>query len=459
MKPTPPGKRKPSLWKAVLLTFILLGIVFMICLSLLIYFADHLLDAFLRDRMTNAFAAAYPSYSLRIGGIHSSVWKSYIRCDSLTLETVDSTIVCSATSLSVNGIDWMKILQRKALTRDVFESSEIDVQDVLVDFRHSQNELSFKTLHLSLPDSEMVIDSVKYYSVLNDEHFFSRSRFRQTRYRFTVPRIGISGLNSYTVLDGDTFRAESIDIQDAIADVLVNMDKPYDKRSTRPQMPNEALLSLKKTIKIDSVIVRNGQLKYCERYAVRRSPGVITFNKIHAKACGIANHTLRPDTAFVHGEGLFMNAGVLKVFLAIPLASPGFSLRYSGTLGEMRAEKINQFLELAEHRRIASGILQSATCQVNVVSGKAHGTLRAVYKDLSISLLDKKTGKEGGILNRIASFLGNLFVVRGTNVPDKNGELKVGKILYSRKPDDYFFQFLWFSVRTGVSDVVGMPLK
>jgi catalase len=42
-------------------------------------------------------------------------------------------------------------------------------------------------------------------------------------------------------------------------------------------------------------------------------------------------------------------------------------------------------------------------------------------------------------------------------MPDEKGLMKIGEIKYTRNPENYFFQFLWFALRGGVADVVGFP--
>ncbi len=102
----------------------------------------------------------------------------------------------------------------------------------------------------------------------------------------------------------------------------------------------------------------------------------------------------------------------MKLHMAIPLASKDFSLRYSGSLSTMDVTELNSFIEPGEHQRIKSGILQSASFNINVNSGHASGTLRVVYKDVTIAVLNKNTGSEKGIFNRIVSFFGKVFVIR-----------------------------------------------
>jgi hypothetical protein len=123
----------------------------------------------------------------------------------------------------------------------------------------------------------------------------------------------------------------------------------------------------------------------------------------------------------------------------------------------MDATRLNSFIEPGEHHRIKSGMLQSAMFNINVNSGHSTGSLRMAYKDLSIAVINKDTGSEKGIFDRIASLFGKLFVIRGTNMPDAKGAMKIGQTKYKRNPDDYFFQFVWFALRNGVADVVGFP--
>lgn len=447
--------KKLSLLKAIKYASFIIGAVILICVSIFIFFPDPFINTFLKDRITKSFTNVYPAYTIQLGDMHYNVWKNRLVCDSITLKTSDSTFTCSVASFSVSGIGRMKILLQRDFTPNTLTSSVIDAQKIVLNFRKSQNEIRFGMLHISVPDSEMTADSIKYYSLIDDERFFAKSQFKQTRYRFDITQIKIMGLDCLALLQGNIFNARSINLHDVVADILVNMDKPYNKNSSNPQMPNEALSSMKEIVKVDSLKIINGRLKYSERFAVKAKPGVITFNKVNISVSGIANHTAHPITAVIHGEGLFMNSGTIKLFMAIPLTSKDFSLRYSGSFGAMDASKLNSFIEASEHHRIKSGVLQSATFNINVNSGHASGTLRVAYKDLSIAILNKNTGSENGVFDRISSLISKIFIIRGTNMPDKKGLMKIGEIKYTRKPDEPFIQFVWFALRSGVGDVVG----
>jgi len=150
-----------------------------------------------------------------------------------------------------------------------------------------------------------------------------------------------------------------------------------------------------------------------------------------------------------------MKTSTMKVLMIIPVASRETSFRYSGSLDRMDLTRLNSFLEVGEGLRIKSGTLQHATFDVNVTAGHASGTLRVTYRDLTIAFRDSGTGSERGAYNRITSYIANAWKIRGTNLSEKSGLMKIGKVNYTRKPDDTFLQLVWFSVRSGVGDVVG----
>jgi hypothetical protein len=199
----------------------------------------------------------------------------------------------------------------------------------------------------------------------------------------------------------------------------------------------------------------NGRLMYGERFAVSSKPAWVTFDNMHVLVEGIANHGSRGAAIIVHAQGNFLKAGAMNVLMSIPVASPEFSFHYSGSLGGMDLSALNSWLETAEQLRIKAGVLQEATFEITVASGRAGGNVRAVYRNVTLAAINKHTGSEKGFSDGIASFIANTFKIRETNMPDKSGSIKIGEVNYTRKRDDPFFRFAWFALRSGVRDVVG----
>jgi hypothetical protein len=433
----------------------IVGALFIISVILIVLFPDPFINTILKKQIAKSFEQSYPEYSIQLGEMRYSVWNNFLECDSIKLQTKDSSFTCSLDSFSIGGISWMKILTQSDFNPDAFSSSIINAEKIIMSFHESMQELSIKKFHISLPDSELTTSSIKYHHLIEDEQFFAKSKFRQTRLRLDISQINIIGLDFMSFLRGNTYSARKINLQDVFADILLNKDKPGEENLSAPQMPNELLSSIKEIIKVDSLEISNGNLKYSERFAVKSVPGIITFNKFNIYVSGIANHIVQPETTIIRGDGLFMNSASMKIFMALPLASKEFSLRYSGSVSRMDLAKLNIFLEPVENRRIKSGVIQSATYNINVNSGQASGNLRVAYNDLAIAVSNKNTIVDKVLLNRISNYVANMFIIRTINLPDEKGSMKIGEINYLRNPRDHFFQFLWFSLRSGIGDVVG----
>jgi hypothetical protein len=212
-------------------------------------------------------------------------------------------------------------------------------------------------------------------------------------------------------------------------------------------------------LQVDSLSITNGHLTYRERVLAGADPGVLTFGAVSMFVEGIANRAEATAAILLRAQGDFMNAGVLKVLMTIPITPPDFSFHYSGSLSAMDLTRLNTFLEIAERTRIKSGNAQEAAFDINVVDGQARGHMRGIYENLEIAVLDKQTDTKKGLSNRVASFLANAFKIRNSNAPDASGSMKEGEVNYTRRPQDEFLQVAWFALRTGVLDVISQSSK
>ena len=451
----PPHRQKLSPLKIASYAGYAAGAIVLVCALALLLFPDPLVNRFIKPRIIKAFAEAYPAYSIRIADMNYSVLKNRFGFDSVALSAVSGTFSSHLGRFSVSGIDWMHLLWGGSLGLKDFADVGLDAQDIELKLPQSHYKLRCERLHASVPDSEIVVEALKFHPLGDDEQFFAGSEFRTTRFRLVVPHVRVKGLACLELLQGKTYRTRSVQIHDALLDVMVNKDKPNSKDTSSPLMPNEILSSIKKTLRVDSLSIMNGRLKYSERFEVGAKPAWITFDSMQVLAEGIANHGGRGAALVIHAQGKFLKLGTMNVLMTIPVASPEFSLQYSGSLSRMDLNPINSFLEVSDQMRIKAGVLEEVTFEINVASGHANGNVRGVYKDLTLAAIDKETGSQKGLSNGIASFIANTFKIRRTNVPDKSGSIKIGEVKYTRERDDSFINIVWFALRTGVRDVVG----
>jgi len=316
-------------------------------------------------------------------------------------------------------------------------------------------EFKSKNTNLSIKDSDLFADNIDIHPSMDDNHFFAESKFRKTKFQVFLPQLKISGIDYKSLFLGWKYQAHIIQIKEASLDILVSMYKPNKRDTAKTLMPNELFSSIKEVINLDSLSMINSEIKYCESYTAHSKPAVITFNNMNINAIGITNYRNNGDTVVIYANSSFMNTGLMNGILYVPLTSQKFSMHYLGSLSRMDLKKLNSFIEIAEHKRIKSGTVQTANFDIQVKDGHSKGYVRAVYKDFSLALLDSRTGSEKGIMNRIKSFIANAFKLHGTNEKDNSGILKLGKVQWTRKQDDNFTSFAWFSLRSGIANIVG----
>ena len=436
------------------LTFIVTGFL-LVGILLFIFFTDSFINIFVKDRIENVLMEKYPAYSIKLGEMHYIILKNKLISDSIFVQAADSALVIKGKAVSVSGINWINILIHRNIRIDAIRDSYLDVEKIEATNSITNYILLLENLRISLSDSLITADSIRYHPSVDDDELFAQSEYRQTRYRLDIPKIKIAGIDYNSLLNENVYKTGNINIYNLNADILVNKDKPFNVKSPDPQMPYEVFSSTSHKIKIDSVNVINGKLKYYERFAVNSIPAFILFDKVNISACSISNINVNKDTVIIHTEGVFMNSSRMKVFMEMPLTTNEFSLRYSGSFSEMDATELNSFIVPSEHHLIKSGIINTALFSINVDSGSAKGGVQIEYENLSIAILNKETESEDGILDQISTFIAKTFIVRENNMPDKNGLMKIGEIRYTRKPGDTFIQFIWFALRNGVGDVVG----
>ncbi len=443
-----PGKRASYAGVAV-------GALVLVCMLVLSLFLDPLVNRYIKPRIMKAFTEAYPNYSIRIPDMSYSIVKNRFGFDSVAVSAVDSTFFSTVGSFTVSGIGWMHLLWGGTLGPDDFANSMVKAQDIVLTFPREQYELRCGLLRVSVPDSEIVVEGVELHPPGDDEQFFTGSKFRKTRFRLIVPHARVLGLACLELLEGKAYRARSAHIHDAFLDALINKDRPFSQDTSSPRMPTEILTSIQGTLQVDTVSIMNGRLEYGERFAVGAKPALITLDSMQVLVEGIANHGDRGAAVVLHAQAKFMKAGTMHMRMSLPVASPALSFHYSGSLSGMELSALNGFLETAEQMRIKAGVLEAATFEIDVASGRASGNVRVAYRDLTFAAINKRTGSEKGFFDGIASFIANNFKIRGTNEPDESGSTKIGEVKYTRKRDEMFSEFTWFALRSGVGDVVG----
>jgi hypothetical protein len=444
--------RKLSLRRLSAYIGLSLGALILAVAVVIFLFGGAILDSYGKRKAERAFAEAHPGYALRFGKLDYAVGANRLVAQSVTLSATNTTL--KAGRISLTGVHWTRLLWGTAALADILADASLEATNLDVEFSQAHYGIRCARLRASVPGSELIAEGTELRTLAGDEEFFAAHEFRTPRFHVVVPECKVLGLAYGELLQGKSYRARSVHFSGPSFAALVNRDKPPKPFVKSPLMVHEALAAIRQPLQVDSLTITNGHFEYCERLAVGADPAVLTFGAVSLFVEGIANRGEAAAAIQLRGQGDLMDAGTMKVLMTIPIRPSNFSLHYSGSLSAMDLTRLDAFLEIAEHIRIKSGSAQEASYEIDVTNGQARGQVRAIYRDLEMAVLDKKTGTEKGLDNRVASFLENVLKIRNSNAPDASGSMKEGVVNYTRRPDDEFQQFAWFALRTGVMDVI-----
>ena len=90
---------------------------------------------------------------------------------------------------------------------------------------------------------------------------------------------------------------------------------------------------------------------------------------------------------------------------------------------------------------------------MNIKNGLSSADLTAIYKDLKVKAVNKKSLN---IESPLETFISNNFVLKESN--PENGKEDKGTFYYSKKNDDAFLDIIWLSVKGALGSIVGYAM-
>ncbi len=430
--------------------YLLIGIV-LLAVLLLIFFGA-ILNGPIKGKLERGYAKKHPGTELQLGEMVYTLGDNCLLVRSFTL--MGPNLKVESGPISLSGVHWLGLLLGTGHMGEPWADARIEVQNLDIKFPKKSYGIRCTRLQAVLAESELVAYGIGLEPLSEDEAFFAMSPYRQTRFRLQIPEFRVSGLLFADLLEKQSFQAHEIQILWPKLNVLANLEKPDIPFVKSPLMLAEALASIERAIKIDSLLINDGQLVYCERVGARAPPGVLTFTGVEMSAQGICSRAQPAASVVISAQGKLMSKGLLKMVMTIPPKENDFSLQVSGSLEAMDLTVLNAFLENVEHIRLKSGRVQDLVYEVDVTAGRARGHVRARYHDLSVTILDKETGSKKGFDNRLATLFANLFKIRHHSSRDIPAQMKQGQVDYIKSPELTFMQFIWFALRSGVLDII-----
>lgn len=319
-------------------------------------------------------------------------------------------------------------------------------------------------LQASLTDSTLDARGVAFAPTVSDAAFGRSQRYRRGLIKTTVAGITVQGIDVGGFVLGRGLRARRVELDSMRLDILSDRRRASNPERQRRRTPQGWIAALGRTVSVDSVVIRHGEIVYRERRGDYPQPGVLTFARLDVVAVNVRHFVGRRtngDPVTVSATTHLQNVGRLDAQFVVPLDAPRFDLSFRGTLGAMPAASFNPFIQETMPVRLTNGRVVGISFYATVTGGVARGSVTPRYNDLSVAVTRSGStgimgsgGIFGGAARGIASLVGNWTKVRANNPDDVAATPRSGAIHHTFTSDETLPAFLWASVRDGLLAVV-----
>ena len=275
---------------------------------------------------------------------------------------------------------------------------------------------------------------------------------RRKTWNFTATAIRIDGIRHWALL------RKNLDAREIHLDTPrlgVYLDRRVDpKKIHKPSvLPQEHLRRLKKEVRIDNILVTDGEIVLTEVAIDGVRPGTFVFADIAAMITNVSNDPSRMSLpCSIDVRSRLADEGAMHGIFEYDLSSDSLTIDGEGTIGKMEASKLNDLILNLNGIYVRGGTIDSTWFEMHVKEDVATGKVRCLYRGMEFVLVDKNSHEQN-----FKHQMMNLFKETRDANPHEPGQLPMTAAVHLRRePDDNVIKFVWLTVRQGLMRTLGV---
>lgn len=315
------------------------------------------------------------------------------------------------------------------------------------------------TIKGSTASKKIAVSGFKLTPLYDELTFARKYKIQKDRYNLSFDKIEFNGVDFIGLNTDEKLHAKSLKIGPANVEVFMSRESPpppgFDKGQNYPHM---ALKRLNMPILIDTVKIRNVNVKYAEFNPASKKIGSVDFKALTGNILNVTNDSLqliKKNHALADLNTLLMGTGKLNVKIDFNLTDKNGTFTYSGRLGKFDMKNLNPLSKSLGLVEIESGNIQQVDFKANGNLRSATGSMSMLYTNLKVKLLSDNIDGEGTKKKDFLSFLANTILVKDEN-PQKGEAPRTANMTNTRINSASFFNLMWKTVFVGIKDIVGV---
>jgi len=319
-------------------------------------------------------------------------------------------------------------------------------------YNYSADSISLNTASGSAQVKKFVIDPA-----LREDAFVKSLSTQDDRFDFQINDIRILQINMPELFNEKLF-ADSMLIGSSSFKIYRDLSIKRDKKNRVGSYPHQVIEDIPIPVLIRKMTLSNTFVEYKEKNPRTNQAGKVQFHDVRATITNLTNHkdAIKENnimTADVTTR--FLNKALLKVVWAFYLRHPKGKFNVRGNMAGMSFKDASVITEPMGPAKMEDGRL--ASLQFNFVGNDygTTGTVKMLYDDLKISLLERDKGSNELDKKALATFAASI-IIKKSNSAGKKDNPRVIQVQAERDPNRSIFYLVWKSLFKGIKETAGI---
>lgn len=292
---------------------------------------------------------------------------------------------------------------------------------------------------------------------LAEDAFVRSLPTQDDRFDFNIHRIDFRNIDIRRLFD-ERIEADSLTIGAATFKIYRDLGIVRDRKNRVGTYPHQALARLSMPVNIRRMVINNAFIEYKERSASTRKAGKVQFYNTRAAIANITNDKQAVQQNKIMRADIrtsFLNQASLQLAWSFYLLHAQGRFDIKGEMGPIDATKLNVLAEPMGPARIEEGKVNSLRMNLAGNDYSMNGTVRLLYENLKISLLEKDEETKKLEKKKLASLAANL-VIKNNNPSGKKDEPRVASVTNDRNTNRSIFHLSWKTLFKGIKETAGI---
>lgn len=313
----------------------------------------------------------------------------------------------------------------------------------------------------STKSKQITVTNFKMTPMFPELQFARKYKVQKDRYDLSFGKIKLENVDFLGLSNDQHIMANALHLDDANVDVFMSRESPAPPGLDKAKnFPHVALKRLQIPIDIDTIKIKNLDIKYSEYNPASKKTGSVSFKNSNGSILNVTNDSLKLTKnhhALLNLNTSLMGKSRLNLKIDFNLTAKDGAFSYSGSMGKFNMQTLNSLSVALGLVKIKTGEIDKIDFNASGNTSSASGSLNMRYHNLKVELLSDNIDGKGTEKKGFLSFLANNLLVNDKN--PKDGEApRTATMTNSRIPSASFFNLVWKTVFVGIKDIVGVGI-